>query len=247
MAPWSDLVPRDPSTAPSFFAAEAGVASPEAFGVSDGRGRDANRNYMMESRNDDDMADLVARARAGDRPAFESLFGCVAEDLLYFVRLRLGRRLRAKTESMDVVQDVYFEAWRVLDALEFRSVDALRRWFNRLAENRIRGLADHHAAQKRDVPGGLAPVSEILDRVRSSSIGPATNAVERERRRRLHRAIVSLEDDVREMVILRFFEDRTTAEIAELTSRAETTVRRMLAGAVVRLGDMLGESRGGKT
>ena len=182
---------------------------------------------------------LVARAHQGDREAFDRLFALAADRALLFIRLRLGRKLRSRLESMDVLQEVYVEALGAFERFEYRGDDSFSRWLCRLIENRIRGLADHFGAKKRTPPAGEVPVSKVIEGVRLSGAGPVTALDHGEARAQLADALEQLEDDAREVLLLRFFQGRTQGEIAELMGRSPTAVRRLLGKATLALGRKL--------
>src|SRR6185503_10965074 len=159
-------------------------------------------------------AQLLDRAKAGDADAYNRLFALAADRLLLFIRLRLGEALRAKLDSMDVLQEAYLEAHRHLARFEHREDGAFARWLCRIAENRIRGLADHHGAKKRTTPGEAGAASRALELARNPQTGPLTAVARREGRERLARAMERLEAEEREVLLLRHFEERPIEEIA---------------------------------
>jgi RNA polymerase sigma-70 factor (ECF subfamily) len=188
-------------------------------------------------------AHLLDRAKGGDAEAYNRLFALAANRLLLFIRMRLGEALRARLDSMDVLQEAYLEAHRNLGQFEHREDGAFARWLCRIAENRIRGLADHHGAKKRNAPGGTEPASRALEMARNPETGPLTAVARSEGRERLTRAMERLEEDERNVLLLRHFEDRPLEEIAELMGRSPTAVRRLLGRASLRLGEELQRGR----
>ena len=58
--------------------------------------------------------ELVALAQGGDEPALERLYRVYAERVRWMVRLRMGKALRGRLESMDLVQDVLVHAFQGL-------------------------------------------------------------------------------------------------------------------------------------
>lgn len=181
---------------------------------------------------------LVRRAQAGDEEAFERLYAAAAPRLRMFVRLRLGQGLRKQVDSGDVVQETLVAACRDFDRFECRDADAFARWLCCIAENRIRGLADHHGAAKRQAAGGLQAES-ALKRVAADATGPVTAAARVEAHERLGAALEALEPDARELLLLRHFQGRTIDEIARITDLPPTTVRRRIGAAQIALGQAL--------
>ena len=186
-------------------------------------------------------ARLVERARDGDREAYDQLFARAANRVQWFIRMRLGPRLRERLDSMDVLQESYVEAHRAFERFEYRDDDSFFHWLCRLVENRIRGLADHYGAQRRS-PGEVVPVSRVLDKLRASGAGPATLAAQSEQRERLAAAMAHLETEEREALLLRHFQERSVEEIGDLLGKSPSSVRRLLGRATVRLGARLKEA-----
>jgi RNA polymerase sigma-70 factor (ECF subfamily) len=187
------------------------------------------------------ILDLAARARSGDRDAFEALFARGADRLHAYVRARLGPKLRSEVDSMDVLQETFIDAQRAVARFEPQGAGALLAWLCRIAESRIKALADRQGAAKRRPPGTALPVEEALDRARASGTGPQTGAARAEAQRRIERALDVLEDDERRAVLARFFEDRTIDETAAIVGRSATATRRLLGRALLRLGRELPE------
>ena len=74
-------------------------------------------------------ADLIERARNGDREAFGQLAAAEAGRLLAIARLILRDNDRAE----DAVQDALFRCWRQLPQL--RDIDRFDQWLNRILVN----------------------------------------------------------------------------------------------------------------
>lgn len=187
----------------------------------------------------DPTRDLAARARDGDRAAFDRLFAGAADRLHLFVRARLGAALRARLEPWDVVQETYVDALAAFERFEPRGEGSFVRWLCCLAESRIRALADHHGALKRRPPGERVQLSEVLERARTSGTGPVTAADRAATRVRVERSLEALPDDERLALLLRHFQGRTIDEVAAHLGRSATSVRRLLARAQERLGALL--------
>jgi RNA polymerase sigma-70 factor, ECF subfamily len=184
---------------------------------------------------------LANQAQAGDKSAYDRLFAQAAARLQLFIRVRLGKRLREKLDSLDVLQDTYVEADKAFAKFVCNDEDAFARWLCCIAENRIRGLADHFNAKKRRAPGELLPVSKVLEEARKSQHSPATAAARLETREALARALEQLDDELREILLLRHFQGRTIDEIAQVTGQSQSGVRRLIGRAQHSLGRVMRE------
>jgi len=70
----------------------------------------------------------------------------------------MGKELRSKLESMDLVQDVLVCALKDLGNFTYKNEGDLVRWLSRIADNRLRDNLDRLHADKRDIRKEVAPV-----------------------------------------------------------------------------------------
>lgn len=183
--------------------------------------------------------ELLARARAGDADAYDRLFEHAAARLELYLRVRLGRELRSREESRDLLQETYLAAHQAFSRFEDRGPGSFVRWLCQIAENQIRTRAEYHGAKKRLAPQDLARVSQVMDRLEADDDGALTLAGRNEQRARLAAALTELPKDEREALLMRHFEGREIAEIAERTGTSPTSVRRRIGRATVRLGGLI--------
>src|SRR5260221_6241787 len=172
---------------------------------------------------------LCEQARAGDRTAYDRLFGLHADRALLFIRARLGPKLRDKLESGEVLQEAYLAAHQAFERFEYTDEGAFSRWLCRIIDNRIRDLGNHFAARKR----------QPVEVPRSNPTGPGTNLDRTEHRARVARALDSLADDHREVLLLRFFEGHSAEETGERMGRSAGAVRKLTTRALAELGKQL--------
>jgi RNA polymerase sigma-70 factor, ECF subfamily len=64
---------------------------------------------MLMDNNSAETARLLEQARAGDKEALSALFGRHRPRLRHMVELRLDRRLQARIDASDVIQEAYVE------------------------------------------------------------------------------------------------------------------------------------------
>src|SRR5262249_55578651 len=149
------------------------------------------------------------------------------------VAVRLDPRVAARLDPSDVVQEALLEAARKLpDYLRERPVPFYP-WLRRLAWERLPKLHQRPpAAQPRAPPrAGMAPalpegsVQELAQRLIASGTSPSGRAVRAETRDRVRAALAALPDADREVLVLRYLEGMTTAEVAAVLGLGESAVK----------------------
>ncbi|MCB9832083.1 MAG: sigma-70 family RNA polymerase sigma factor [Planctomycetes bacterium] len=190
------------------------------------------------------ITELVLAARGGDGDAEERLFERVSDRLLTYIRLRLGPRLRQEVDSLDLLQESLFVAHEQADRFEIGEGGSYMAWLFRIAEHRILKQAEHQDAAKRRAPGERRQFSAIVDRLRASMTGPVSAAAAGERRRLVLDRLDAEDDEVRQVLLARFFEGKSLDQIAAETGRSPSGLRRLLAEAAARIGAALRELGG---
>lgn len=183
---------------------------------------------------DTDEAALIERCRAGDLAAFEPLvekYRQRAYRLAYNV-------LRDPEEAWDVAQDAFIRAFQALPS--FRGDSAFYTWLFRIVMNVARDRARQHAARGRAF--GTERVDEKdWDRILvDQGTAPDANATQIEERERIDRALATLSEAHRAIIMLSDLEGLSYREIAEVLNIPMGTVMSRLHNARRRLRDALG-------
>jgi RNA polymerase sigma-70 factor (subfamily 1) len=178
-------------------------------------------------------ADLLQRAKDGSPDAVNALYERYAGRLLGYIRLRLGRELRGRLESRDILQATLLKSLQHLDDLKGTATPSLMAWLARIAEHEIRDRADYYRRQRRDVAREVAIEDDSPIAVASRSA--LTRVILDEEAQRLEDAIESLSPEHREVIVLRKFEELPFAEVARRMGRSEDACRMLLARALTAL------------
>ena len=203
----------------------------------------------MSSRDDETEA-LIERARGGDASAAEQLLGRHRRRLRQMVAARLDRRLAARLDPSDVVQDVLVDAHRKLaDYLERRPLPFYP-WLRQLAWERLVKLHQRHLyAQKRSAareePGALALPEEsavlLASRLLAPGSSPSGQLLRKELCSRVQAALAQLAERDREILAMRYLEQLATREIGAVLGISETAGKSRHVRALERLRGLLGE------
>jgi RNA polymerase sigma-70 factor (ECF subfamily) len=183
----------------------------------------------------EELRELVARTRVGDRAAEDRLIRAVLGRFQNLARRMLNRfpDLRQWEQTGDVAQDALL---RLLRALRTVSPKTTRDFFNLGAEQIRRQLLDL-ARQYRRAPVRPLPVGDPSD---DGGDPPAPVATDLERWENFHEAVAKLPAELREVVGLTFYHGWTQARIAELFAVDERTIRRRWQSACRTLDKELG-------
>jgi RNA polymerase sigma-70 factor, ECF subfamily len=171
---------------------------------------------------DDAPGDLIARARTGDRDAFDRLLRRVAPRLDAAAGRLVRGELAARLRPSDLVQSAVMEIVRGFG--RFRGADEAEfaAWALRVLKNeglqRRRWFARAKRAGEAPPPTTAGPT-------------PSREAARREEHALLLRALEDLEPDQREALRLKLIDDLPHADVAARLGRSEGAARMLLARA----------------
>ena len=193
--------------------------------------------------------DLVKRAQAGEREAFDLLVKRYEDRLEALVHVRLGHRLRLKVEPEDVLQDIWTRAFESIDKFVWINERSVFRWLGGIAEHVILGEARYHLkTKKRD---GARNVSienagersvRVENRLAGKDSSPSKGARRQERFERLEKALDGLSAERREVIILAQIRGLSRKEIGERMGRTADAVSMLLLRALRELRKVFGET-----
>src|SRR6266516_3577000 len=180
---------------------------------------------LMEN-NSSDSVDLIERVRAGDQEALNTIFTRHRDRLRRMVEMRLDRRLQARIDPSDVIQDAYLDVVARLEEYLREPRFPLFLWLRLVVGERLMKLHRHHlGTQMRDAGlevslyrGALPAASSaaLAAQLLGKHTSPTQAAVRAERMLRLQDALNTLDAMDREVLSLRHFEELTAAEAARV-------------------------------
>jgi RNA polymerase sigma-70 factor (ECF subfamily) len=170
-----------------------------------------------------DTEELLRQASQGDADARGRLLARHRSRLRKMVAWRLDRRLAARVDPSDIVQEVLAEADRKLERYLREPPLPFLPWLRQLAWEHLTTLHRRHVrAQKRSVrreePGVLAlpdeSAAELAGRLVDSASSPTQHVVRQELRQRVRAALAQLPERDREVLVLRHLEELSVADTA---------------------------------
>lgn len=143
--------------------------------------------------------------------------------------------VRDRTTAEDLAQDTFASAFRSLVVL--RGESSPRSWLLSIARNRC----IDHLRRDRRAPYGLSHEPEVIEDAPDDGAAPGPELLQR--RDEVLRALASLDEATRALVVLRFRHGLEYAELAEVFGQKEGTIRMRLSRALARMRDELGGAR----
>jgi RNA polymerase sigma-70 factor (ECF subfamily) len=175
---------------------------------------------------DADLADVIA-AQA-DRAAFATLYHRYLDRVYGYAFYQLGDHHDAE----DATERIFLAAMRAIP--EFRDQGStFRAWLFRIAHNTVANAHRTRARQPADpLPDGFERPAPDAD--------PARLVAQADELREVRTAIAEMPEDRRQVILLRFVDELSTAEIAEVLDRSPGAVRVLLHRSLRDLASRLG-------
>ena len=197
----------------------------------------------MGSARQPDTEELLNRAGDGDQTAVNQLVVRHRPRLRRMVKIYLDRRLSARVDPSDIVQDALGDAVRKLPGYLRNRPLPFYPWLRELARERIvrehrRHLRAANRSVVREVPDafGLPDHSAAaLGRLLTAGLGsPSEQLAREEQRAEVRRLLEELPHRDQEVLALRYLEQLDAAEIAAVTGMTEDAVRARVRRALER-------------
>ena len=193
----------------------------------------------------DPTPELLRRARQGQPAAFEELFARHRDRLRQGIALRLDRRLAARLDVSDVLQETYLEAARRLPEYLDRPAMPFGLWLGWLAREKVLACHRQHLmadrrALGREVPGLPADsLAQLVHGLTGRGPTPSQAAAAAELAERLRQALGRLDEDERDLILWRHFEQLSNRDIARMLGISEAAANKRYIRGLQRLRGIL--------
>lgn len=203
---------------------------------------------------DDQTETLLDAARQGDVDAVNRLLEKHRAPIRRLVELRLDRKVQRRVDVSDVVQDVMIEASGRLEKYLSDPSMAFHLWLRQIAWDRIIDTyRRHRVSAKRNMdreqpmasPAGPdQSTMELAVQLCDPGLTPAAAATQREIAAKVEEAIEQMDDQDREIILMRHYEHLSNLEIAQILGLNAPAASMRYLRAVRRLRDMLQSTDG---
>lgn len=173
----------------------------------------------------EDLNQLLHKACKGDKDAFGQIYKIYFRKIYRYCRINLNNEAQAE----DVAQETFLKAWRSLSSFSTYDGSSIQAFLFRIARNALIDLS----RKKQEYP-----LEEALDIESGDDIERELD--KKEEIEKVQQALKKLEERERQIVILRFFEEMTGAEIARVMEINEGAVRVRLHRILKKLKEVIG-------
>ena len=184
----------------------------------------------------------ITAAREGSNEALGNLFATCRDYLLVVANRELPTDVRVKIAASDVVQETLLAAQQEFGRFEGRDETELLAWLRRILLRQLsifdrRYRRTSKRALSREVPldGFSSVIGPSVGLATGRTKSPSHIAAAREDREAIERALATLPTDYRQVLVLRFREHRSFAEIGRALGRSDEAARKLWLRALGKL------------
>ena len=204
----------------------------------------------MVGSHEQDTGELIRRAARGDREAVDGLLARHRDRLRRMVAIRMDKRLAARVDPSDIVQEALAEACQKLpDYLRGQRVPFYP-WLRQLAWERLIGQHRRHVGAKarsvtREEHDEMAlpdhSAVQLAARLLASGTSPSVRMIRKELRAKVEQMLSQMSPPDREVLVLRYLEQLSTAETAAVLGLTVDGVKSRQRRALERFSNLLAD------
>ncbi len=157
---------------------------------------------------------LIERAIRGDANAFGELYSLHLDAIYRYIFFRTGEQ----QEAEDLTENVFLKAWQALPGYKDYG-NPFSSWLYRIAHNVV---VDHHRRIKPVL--GNTDI-DLLDGLQDTAADTLGLVLQAEQIDELGKAVIQLTPEQQQVIILRFIEGLSHAEISAIIGKNEGTCR----------------------
>lgn len=196
--------------------------------------------------------DALLRIRDGDEHALATLFGLYRDRLRQMVSARMDRRLAARIDADDVLQEVYLDASSRIHHYRHTHPDSFYYWIQLVATQTMTDIFRRHLdTKKRDARREISinsplscevPTTPVAMQLCGREPSPSQNLMREDAVRTVKVAIHSMKRFDREIIELRHFKELDNKDVACVLGITQKTASIRYARAMSRLKSLLCET-----
>ncbi len=191
-----------------------------------------NGSNYNHPKNSTDEQDLLHRYVAGDKNAFEEIVTRYKDPLYAFLRRFLNQQQLVE----EAFQETFLQLYR--SRKTFEKDKPIRPWLFTIAANKARDTLRKQQRQDTVSIGTMAEptdlnVDDVLNSLKAYEITPYDEAEKSERAEKVRQIIADMPGNLREILLLAYFEQFSYKQMADMLSIPIGTVKSRLHTAIV--------------
>lgn len=181
----------------------------------------------MKPENSSLIRELFEKAKQGDRAAFGEIYNSYYTPIYRYVFYRI----KNIQDSEDITHEVFLKALRAMDRFSLKKVSPLA-FFYTIARNT---LIDKYRTRREETVE-----EDFFDTIASSHPKPSDEVSTSEDIGHVRRAIASLPDEQKDVVMMRALGELSYSEIAKIHKKTEQAIRQIYSRGLKALKGILG-------
>jgi len=177
---------------------------------------------------------LFSRLKSKDKEAFIKAYDLYIDDIYRFVYFKIGH----KEEAQDLTSQVFLKTWNHIQTNSLTDHKTLRSLIYKIARNAV---VDYY----RENSGKI--ISSLNDENNEISIVDANQNLARQMEINhdfslVEKKLSELKDEYNEVIVLRYIEELSIGEIADILDKTKGNVRILTYRALKALKELMGEN-----
>lgn len=174
----------------------------------------------------ENILELLNKAQRGDKNAFGQIYK------IYFNRIYRYCRIHLKSDdaAQDLTQETFYKAWKAIHTFKIDSKGSIQAFLFKIARNNIIDLS------RKKAEFSLEYAMEVESKDNFEDEFDKKSNIET-----VQKALTKLKEEERHMVVLRYFEEVSNADIAKIFKSNEGAVRVKLHRILKKLKGILNE------
>jgi len=177
---------------------------------------------------------LLFKAKNKDPEAYSKVYDLYADRIYRFVFFKINNQ----EEAQDLTSEVFLKTWQYITS--GKDILNLNAYLYKVARNLV---IDHYrkASQKEVSIDALAGGIESLAETADLKVEETKALEDKLQMEKIEVKLMGLKDEYREVIILRYVDDLSIGEIAEIVVKKKGAVRVILFRALNALKELMGE------
>jgi len=175
---------------------------------------------------------FIFRAKNKDPEAYSKVYDIYVDRIYRFVYFKVSNA----EDAQDLTSEVFLKTWQyIIDGKEIKNLNAL---FYKVARNLV--IDYYRKASQKDVSLDIEIAQQTEFKIEPDQLAKAEQMIRKEK---LEEKLNSLKDEYKEIIILRYIEQLSIKEIAEILEKKGGAVRVILYRAINALRELMGDEQ----